>query len=83
MSGQYSGSASTITSEPPKVSSKPKFAASTVKKTVPISSGQTEFGTLEEEISSNPDMMNDPDELRRLLNVKIGKLGDTIRQVQG
>ena len=26
--------------------------------------------------------MNDPDELRRLLTVKIGKLGDTIRQVQ-
>ena len=83
MSGKYSGSTSTIASEPPKVSSsKPRFAANTVKQAAPISSGQNEFGTLEEEIANNPDMMNDPDELRRLLTVKIGKLGDTIRQVQ-
>ena len=27
-------------------------------------------------------MINDPDELKRLLTIKIGKLGDTIRQVQ-
>jgi len=39
-------------------------------------------GTLEAEISHNPNMVNDPDELRRLLMIKIGKLGETIRRVQ-
>ena len=39
-------------------------------------------GTLEAEIASNPNMINNSNELRRLLMVKIGKLGDTIRQVQ-
>ena len=27
-------------------------------------------------------MINDPDELRRILTIKIGNLGETIRQVQ-
>ena len=39
-------------------------------------------GSIEEEIRDNPDVINDPDELRRLLSIKIGKLGETIRQVQ-
>ena len=39
-------------------------------------------GTLEAEIANNPNMINDPDELRRLLMIKIGKLGETIRRVQ-
>ena len=39
-------------------------------------------GTLEAEIANNPNITNDPDELRRLLMIKIGKLGETIRRVQ-
>ena len=39
-------------------------------------------GTLEAEIAQNPNMINDPDGLRRLLMIKIGKLGETIRRVQ-
>ena len=39
-------------------------------------------GTLEAEIASNPNMINNQNELRRLLMIKIGKLGDTIRHVQ-
>ena len=52
----------------------------TTKSYMPASSGIA--GTIEGEIRDNPDIVNDPDELRRILSMKIGNLGETIRQVQ-
>ena len=60
-------------------SGKGKYSTTTTSY-MPVSSGIA--GSIEEEIRNNPDVVNDPDELRRLLSIKIGKLGDTIRQVQ-
>lgn len=38
--------------------------------------------TLEEELQENPDLVYDPMQIRKMLIMKIGKLGETIRSVQ-
>jgi len=41
-----------------------------------------EVPTLEQELQENPDLVYDPLAIRRMLLVKIGQLGETIRHVQ-
>ena len=38
--------------------------------------------TLEEELTDNPDLVYDPLQIRKMLLIKIGQLGATIRNVQ-
>ena len=40
-----------------------------------------EVATLEEELQENPDLVYDPLAIRKMLLIKIGQLGETIRNV--
>ena len=46
------------------------------------SNNEPQFETLEQEIEENPDLVYNPIKIRKLLLVKIGQLGETIRRVQ-
>ena len=57
-----------------------KFSAS--KGSPGSSNNDPQFETLEQEIEENPDLVYNPVKIRKLLLVKIGQLGETIRRVQ-
>lgn len=42
----------------------------------------SEVLTLEEELQENPELVYDPLKIRKMLLVKIGQLGETIKRVQ-
>ncbi len=45
--------------------------------------GGEDISTLEEELQENPDLVYDPLKIRKMLLIKIGQLGQSIRNIQG